>query len=642
MNPLSAMASASAIAGKIVNDDGVSDSCSYFQFAVLDAWMKSDLPGALSWVRQLSDIDVRERGLEKIIPALAADNSSTNTLALLNDLKPAPDEHVYTLLFQHWATNDPIQAIQQRQQIPGHDAGDGILNAIMAVWMDKEPAAALDWLKSQPDTESKNKTLETCIGIQAKTDVPKALALTEFLPEGTWRNSVIAGLFDDWAEKDLEAASTTCQQLPDGMAKEKASECILSRRIAKDPASAASSVTNLAAGDYRQNAIKELCDQWSGTDTPAALTWAQSLLSDTERVAALNQVVGNWARKDPQAAMQFASQHPELSGAALGEVAQAWAQRDLAAATNWVENLPDGEKKDATLLALASSTEKHAPELAARFCTLLTTSQPTKEVVQDIAGSFAKADISSAVEWARNLKDDTTRQTALSALSEAWAQNDPNGMATYALGLPAGDAQSQYLTAACRQLAIHDLPATVELLKPLADAELRRTILEQVGRGCDLPHMDQAAKYVATMPAGDDQKAVIKGLVSSWTPTDPESALNWLCSFPENNLQTESVQSVIKAWSQPEPAAVAKWLANLPAGTNSEGMVSAFLEGAAVKYPEFAGQWTQSVTDENKRQTFQVQVARQWMKTDPSVAVKWINTLDLPEAIKQSLKPPLP
>ena len=111
------------------------------------------------------------------------------------------------------------------------------------------------------------------------------------------------------------------------------------------------------------------------------------------------------------------------------------------------------------------------------------------------------------------------------------------------------------------------------------------------------------------MPVGDDQKAALKGLLSNWTATDPEAAVNWLVSFPETNAQPEQVQSVIRTWSQSEPVAVAKWLTNSPAGTNSDGMISAFLEGAVEKYPVFAWQWTQSVTDEAKRKQYQRQVS---------------------------------
>lgn len=520
---------------------------SHFQEQLLDCWMRTNLPAAFDWSGRLTDADFRQRALEKIIPALAADNL-TNALARLNDWKPVPDEPGYVLLFQRWAAIDPVQAIEQRQQVPGQDADEQILSAILAVWMEQQPVAALNWIQSQPDSAS--------------------------FPAGAWRNAIIAGLFDDWAARDLEAATSACRQLPDGTAKEKAWEFILIRRIEQDAASAAELVKNLPAGDYRQKAIEELCSHWVGTNAPTVLDWAQSLPSAAERMTVTNQAVVNWAQSDPSAAAQFADSHRELSAEVFGEIAGAWFQRDLTATTNWIAGLPADEKKEAALLALV----------------------------------------------------------------EPWTQTDPKGMATFALGLPAGEVQTRYLTEACRQLAMRDLPGTVELLQPLADAALRQSILEQAARSCDLPHVNQAAKYIATLPAGDDQQAAIKGLLSTWTPADPETAVNWLCAFPETNAQPEHVASVIKAWSQTEPAAVAGWLTNSPAGNVSEGTINAFLEGVVGKYPEFAAQWTQSVADETRRQKYQVQVARQWLTTDPSAALKWLDSLNLPEETRRSLK----
>jgi hypothetical protein len=523
-----------------------------FKGQLLVRWTKTDLPGALDWVRQLPDYNAQQYALGIIIPALTADHL-TNTLAFLNELKPAPREEMYSLLFERWAASDPVQAIQQRQQIPGRDADGDVLYVILRAWGGQQPADVLNWLNTHPDFES--------------------------LPAGALRNPVIADLFSDWAAKDLEAATAACQQLPDGIAKETAWVSVLSQRIAKDPASAAEFVKNLPAGDRRQKSIEELLsNNWAQTNAPAALAWAQSLPSDSERIAAVNTVVTGWAENDPQAALQFANQHPELSGAALGKIAAALAQHDLPAATNWVARLPDDEKKNAALLAA----------------------------------------------------------------SDSWAQNDPKSLANYALALPAGDTRTQLLTAACREFAGSDLPGTMELLKPLSDAALRQSISEQAAANCYFSHMDQAEKYVAAMPPGDDQKAVIKGLVAAWADTDPETVINWLCSFPETNSQPEQVQSVIKQWSQHEPAAAAKWLAKLPADKANEEMINAFLTGAVAKYPEFAAQWTQSVTNESTRQKFQMQVAGQWMKSDPSAASKWIDTLKLPEETKQPLKASMP
>ncbi|HEX9048844.1 MAG TPA: hypothetical protein VF988_17595, partial [Verrucomicrobiae bacterium] len=213
----------------------------------------------------------------------------------------------------------------------------------------------------------------------------------------------------------------------------------------------------------------------------------------------------------------------------------------------------------------------------------------------------------------------------------------PKGLAAYALALPSGEIQTSCLTEACRHLAERDFPAVVELLQPVPDAALRQSLLEQSARNCDLAHLDETAKYIAAMPASDDQKAAIKGLAARWAALAPETVVNWLCAFPATNSQPELVQSVIQSWSRSEPAAVAKWLTTQAPDTVSEDVASNFLAGAVAKYPDFAAQWTQSVTNETLRQKFQVQVARQWLKNDTSAATNWIGTLNLPEEVKQSL-----
>ena len=131
-NPLTAMASASGIEGIIVNEQGASDSATYFQLAVLEDWMKRDLPGAFNWVCQMPDAGSRARALGEIIPALAADNPQ-NTLARLNELQPAPDERTYQLLFQCWAEKNPQAAGQAAREHLG-SSGD-TLGKMTEAWI---------------------------------------------------------------------------------------------------------------------------------------------------------------------------------------------------------------------------------------------------------------------------------------------------------------------------------------------------------------------------------------------------------------------------------------------------------------------------------------------------------------------------
>ena len=80
LNPLSAMNSASTITGNVVNEAGLSDTSTYFQLAVLDNWVQTDLPGAFNWVCQLPNAAARQRALKQIITGLQSrpDSESRN------------------------------------------------------------------------------------------------------------------------------------------------------------------------------------------------------------------------------------------------------------------------------------------------------------------------------------------------------------------------------------------------------------------------------------------------------------------------------------------------------------------------------------------------------------------------------------
>ncbi len=127
-----------------------------------------------------------------------------------------------------------------------------------------------------------------------------------------------------------------------------------------------------------------------------------------------------------------------------------------------------------------------------------------------------------------------------------------------------------------------------------------------------------AGKIVNDEGLSDSSSYFQLAVLDNWLQTDLTGAGNWVRQLPDAECR--------------------EWLAKLPAGTASEVMVSALLAGVVEKYPAFAWQWTQSLTDETRRQKFQLQIARQWMKADPFAALKWITRPALPLAIMSPRK----
>ena len=50
-----------------------------------------------------------------------------------------------------------------------------------------------------------------------------------------------------------------------------------------------------------------------------------------------------------------------------------------------------------------------------------------------------------------------------------------------------------------------------------------------------------------------------------------------------------------------------------------------------------AAPWTETLTDPNQRNNAIENVARNWLRTDPAAATKWLNATSLPQEQKQQL-----
>jgi len=133
VDPLSAMTNASAIAGKIVNDEGASDSSFCFQLAVLENWMKTDWSGAFNWVCQLPDADSRQRALDKIIRwAQSQPDSEAKNKRLMSCIGEL-------------AQTDVPGALALAEFLPEETWRDPV---IAWLWMKADPFAVSEWINS--------------------------------------------------------------------------------------------------------------------------------------------------------------------------------------------------------------------------------------------------------------------------------------------------------------------------------------------------------------------------------------------------------------------------------------------------------------------------------------------------------------
>jgi hypothetical protein len=78
---------------------------------------------------------------------------------------------------------------------------------------------------------------------------------------------------------------------------------------------------------------------------------------------------------------------------------------------------------------------------------------------------------------------------------------------------------------------------------------------------------EQAARFVAALPAGDLQTAAVLKVVNRWVEDNPSSAAAWAAALPAGPTREQAVTAAARQWLQGDRVAAEAWLqkTDLPA-----------------------------------------------------------------------------
>ena len=145
-----------------------------------------------------------------------------------------------------------------------------------------------------------------------------------------------------------------------------------------------------------------------------------------------------------------------------------------------------------------------------------------------------------------------------------------------------------------------------------------------------------AANYVTGLPVGDSQNKAAISVVNQWMQSDPQAASTWAAGFTGSTRQ-QALNTVVQQWAQNDPAAAGQWLAALPEDSAKQSAEQSYVNNLSWQYPDMAAPVALALTDENQRNNAIQNIARNWLRSDPTAAANWLQTTALPENQKQSL-----
>ena len=148
---------------------------------------------------------------------------------------------------------------------------------------------------------------------------------------------------------------------------------------------------------------------------------------------------------------------------------------------------------------------------------------------------------------------------------------------------------------------------------------------------------EEAANFVASLPAGKTQNSAAVNVLLSWSTADPASAGNWVAQFPESDLRNEAMRVLLNSWAQNDPTGAGQFLAGLPEGNSRDSAAQSYVSHLA-QSPEQAAPYVNFIADDNQRFSSAQSLAGSYLRNDPAGAETWITGLNLSPEQKNQLR----
>jgi hypothetical protein len=148
---------------------------------------------------------------------------------------------------------------------------------------------------------------------------------------------------------------------------------------------------------------------------------------------------------------------------------------------------------------------------------------------------------------------------------------------------------------------------------------------------------EEAARFVAALPAGEEQNKAALAVIDHWVGADPAAAATWASQFPEGSLRVQAVSLAARQWGLRDCNATAGWLETLPTGSSRDAAIGAFVISADGYDIKLALEWANRTENSQSRASWVEGTARRWLHDDNSAARAWIEKAQLPTGMAERL-----
>jgi len=430
-------------------------------------------------------------------------------------------------------------------------------------------------------------------------------------------------LIQRWAELDPRAAMDYALNIHDSQKKEIDTMEVFNSWSAHNPTEALAALSQLpegvTGGVARLVVFKNLAQQ----DPQSALADAGKL-PEGQQSGAYEAIFGAWAGFDPVAASENVNNLPEsMRHSALQYLAEGWAAVDPAAAYAWANSFPDGPV-NSVVLGMRTTD----PQLAAEYAIKLPGSTANPSFINMFTDEWAQQDPVGLLAWADKNLNGAAYDSAVQAGIKQMSNNDPAGAAAYVAQFSDSGVVNQAIPSIAGLWAHKDLQAASDwaLSLPTTNADVRQAAINKVVATLEDANPADAAAYVQNLSSDPGYGNITAHLATTWSPIDPQAAIDWANTLPAGNIHDDAVRTAIIQSAAVDPQAA--WDASQQFTGDNLFRAIVKISGAwADQSPDQAAAAAATLPPGKNQDAATNTIAGSWLKQDPTAAIEWINSL---------------
>ncbi len=350
-------------------------------------------------------------------------------------------------LSMYSARSDPEAILEKMSSMPMTQANQAQMASALQSLAADDPAKALEYLDQMPESSSLRQYKSSIAMVVAGSDPAMALAWARDNDTSSNQSTLMAVL-SQVAQQDPQLALAEAQTLKDVRQRDQLVSTVATHISQTNPEEAMQLLAQVTDKRIRNRTASQIAAVWAQSDFDSAVNWVSSLDVDAQRNA-LQSMGQNLVYSDLDRATELLERFPgKNSGRLAMQITQSLAEKrgtDAAMSfANRYRDKPEYSELQSVVIGMMANSD---PALAMQMARDVENDRSRDQLYARIIGQQAARDPQQALQWMNSISGEKSRSAATTQIARQWYSQDPTAAAAWIGGLPRGNTRDDAIIA---------------------------------------------------------------------------------------------------------------------------------------------------------------------------------------------------